>query len=129
MPRVVHFEIHAQDPDRAMRFYKELLGWQFARFDGPQDYWLIKTGGDAAPGIDGGLMRRRGGPPVEGAAINAFGCTVDTPNLDDTARRVPELGGHIVMPKIAVPGVGWLAYAKDTEGNVFGFIQVDATAE
>lgn len=129
MPRVVHFEIHALDPERAMRFYRELLGWQFSRFEGPQDYWLIKTGGDSAPGIDGGLMRRRGGPPVDGAAINAYGCTVDTPNVDDTARRVSELGGHIVVPKMVVPGLGWLAYAKDTEGNVFGFMQVDATVE
>lgn len=129
MPRVVHFEIHAMDPDRAMRFYKELLGWQFSRFDGPQDYWLIKTGGDTAPGIDGGLMRRRGGPPVEGAAINAYGCTVDTPSIDDTARQVIKLGGQVVVPKFAVPGMGWLAYAKDPEGNVFGFMQVDATAQ
>ena len=115
MPRVVHFEIHAIDPDRAMRFYKELLGWQFTRFDGPQDYWLIKTGGDSAPGIDGGLMRRRGGPPVEGAAINAYGCTVDTPDVDGTSRRVAELGGHIVVPKMAVPG--WVARLRQGHGR------------
>jgi predicted enzyme related to lactoylglutathione lyase len=117
------------DPERAMKFYKELLGWRFTKWDGPLDYWLIHTGPEAAPGIDGGLMRRRGGPPVEGAALNAFGCTVETPNVDDLVSRVPALGGHIVVPKVAVPGVGWLAYAKDPEGNVFGFMQVDPTAE
>jgi hypothetical protein len=128
MSRVVHFEVHAEDPDRAIRFYHELLGWQFTRWEGPADYWLIKTGPESAPGIDGGLLRRRGGPPLEGAAVNAYACTVDTTNVDDLAGRIPGLGGQVVVPKMAVPGIGWLAYAKDPEGNIFGFLQVDPTA-
>ena len=57
MPRVIHFEIHADDPERAVRFYREIFGWEINKWPGPHDYWLIKTGANA-PGIDGGLMRR-----------------------------------------------------------------------
>jgi hypothetical protein len=129
MSRVVHFEVHAEDPERAMRFYRELLGWQFTKWEGPQEYWLIKTGPESAPGIDGGLLRRRGGGPVDGAAVNAYVCTADTANLDRTLGAVGSLGGSIALPKMAVPGIGWLGYAKDTEGNILGLMQVDPTAQ
>jgi hypothetical protein len=125
MSRVVHFEVHAQDPDRAIRFYRELLGWQFTRWDGPQEYWLIKTGPESAPGVDGGVLRRHGEPPADGAPVNAFVCTVDVDDLDGSAARISGLGGRVVVPKMAIPGIGWLAYAKDPEGNIFGFMQLD----
>lgn len=128
MSRVVHFEIQAHDPDRALRFYHELLGWEFTHWGGPMDYWLIRTGPEGAPGIDGGLLRRNGGPPVEGASTNCYVCVVDVRSVDEIASRVPQCGGQVVVPKMAVPGIGWLAYAKDTEGNIFGFMQNDPTA-
>jgi predicted enzyme related to lactoylglutathione lyase len=129
MSRVVHFEVHAEDPERAMRFYRELLGWQFTKWEGPQEYWLIKTGPESAPGIDGGLLRRRGGGPVDGAAVNAYVCTADTTNLDQALAAVGSLGGSIALPKMAVPGIVRLGYAKDTEGNILGLMQVDPTAQ
>ena len=58
MPRVVHFEIHADDPERAVNFYQDVFGWQIVKWEGPQDYWLITTGPDDEPGINGGLMKR-----------------------------------------------------------------------
>lgn len=128
MSRVIHFEVHAEDPERAIRFYRDLLGWQFTKWEGPADYWLIKTGPESATGIDGGLMRRRGGAPLEGAAVNAYACTVDTANVDALVKKIPQLGGQIALPKMAVPGIGWLVYGKDPEGNIFGAMQVDPTA-
>jgi uncharacterized protein len=126
MPRVIHFEVHAEDPERAVRFYAETLGWQFVKWDAPVDYWLIKTGPDGTPGIDGGLVRRHG--TVDGTAVIAYVCTVDVDNVDAMVAKVAENGGAIALPKMAVPGVGWLAYGKDTEGNVFGMMQADPTA-
>jgi hypothetical protein len=128
MPRPIHFEVHAADPKRAIRFYEQLAGWKFTKWDGPADYWLITTGPDASPGINGGLVVRRGGPPADGAAVNAHVCTIDIASVDDALRRVTDLGGQIALPKMAVPGVGWLAYAKDTEGNIFGMMQADPAA-
>jgi predicted enzyme related to lactoylglutathione lyase len=127
MPRVVHFEIHAEDPQRAIRFYQSLFAWEFSKWDGPQDYWLVKTGSDGQPGINGGLIRRHG--TVDGTAVIAYVCTVDVPSIDETLRAVPAKGGTIVVPKMPIPGVGWLAYAKDTEGNIFGFMQPDPGAK
>lgn len=92
------------------------------------DYWLIHTGPADQPGIDGGMMARRGQDPVEGQAVNAFVCTVDVAVLDTALARVATLGGQVALPKMAVPGVGWLAYAQDTEGNLFGLMQADPGA-
>ena len=128
MPRPIHFEIHAENPERAIEFYRTLLGWEFNQWAG-QPYWLIKTGDKGAPGIDGGLMPSKGPGPAEMQAVNAFVCTVDCADVDAMAKRVPELGGTIAMPKMPIPIVGWLAYAKDTEGNLFGFMQMDANAK
>jgi uncharacterized protein len=128
MPRPVHFEIHAENPDRAITFYRTLFDWKFEKW-GNEPYWLIKTGEKGTPGIDGGLLQRRGPGPVDMQAVNAFACTVDVGDVDRYLKRVTELGGSIALPKMPVPTVGWLGYAKDTEGNLFGVIQFDPNAK
>ena len=127
MPRPIHFEIHAENPQRAIDFYTKLFGWQFSQWGG-ESYWLVKTGEQGTPGIDGGLMPRRGPGPADMAAVNAFVCTVDVADLDAMVQKVTASGGTIALPKMAVPTVGWLAYGKDTEGNLFGMMQMDAKA-
>jgi uncharacterized protein len=129
MPRPIHFEIHADNPSRAVKFYESLLGWQFTKWEGPMEYWLIKTGSAGTPGIDGGLVKRKGAEPTEGAAVNAYVCTVDTDSVDQTIEKLTALGGRLAVPKMAVPGVGWLAYGKDSEGNILGFMQADPLAK
>ena len=129
MARPVHFEVHADDPTRAIAFYESVFGWRFIQWDGgPMEYWLIMTGGDDEKGIDGGLMRRQGPPPEEGAAVNAFPCTMIAEDVDATERAINEAGGVIVVPKMTIPGVGFVIYAKDTEGNIFGVMQSDESA-
>jgi predicted enzyme related to lactoylglutathione lyase len=126
MPRVVHFEIHADNPPRAVEFYKNLFGWEFSKWDGPVEYWLIKTGPDNQRGINGGLVKRQG--IIDGTAVIAYVCTVDVASVDAAVQKVVTLGGSIALPKMAIPGVGWLAYGKDTEGNIFGVMQSDPKA-
>lgn len=126
MPRVIHFEVHAENPERAIQFYSGTLGWEFTKWDGPAPYWLIKTGPDSQPGINGGLVPRRG--VIDGQAVIAYVCTVDTPSVDDYVKKILAAGGSIALPKMAIPGVGWLAYCKDTEGNIFGLMQADPKA-
>jgi predicted enzyme related to lactoylglutathione lyase len=129
MPRPIHFEIHAEDTDRAIKFYGDLFGWRFSQW-GQEKYWLITTGEKGTPGIDGGLLPRpMAGNPEPMAPVNAFVCTVDVADLDATIARVTGLGGRIVVPRTPIPTVGWLAYAKDTEGNIFGMMQMDANAK
>jgi predicted enzyme related to lactoylglutathione lyase len=128
MARVVHFEIHAENPQRAVKFYQEFLGWDLTRWEGPMDYWLIRTGSADRPGIDGGLLQRRGSAPAEGQPVNAFVCTVDVEDLNGLLSRLEQLGGSLALPRMPVPGIGWLAYVKDTEGNILGLMQSDPTA-
>ncbi len=126
MPRVIHFEVHADNPERAIQFYGQVLGWQFAKWDGPMPYWLVTTGPDNQPGINGGLMPRQ--CAVDGQAVIAYVCTVDVDNVDTYVARATSAGGTVVVPKMSIPGVGWLAYCKDTEGNIFGMMQSDPKA-
>ena len=126
MPRVVHFEIHAADPDRAGNFYKKLFDWQFQKWEGPMDYWLITTGPNEQPGINGGLVRRQG--EIDGQAVIAYVCTVDVADVDASTNTATSNGAQVVLPKMAIPGVGWLVYCKDTEGNIFGMMQADESA-
>jgi len=127
MPRVVHFEIHAADPDRAVNFYKTLFGWAFQKWEGPMDYWLVTTGPNDQPGINGGLVRRQG--EIDGQAVIAYVCTVDVENLDASVQTALDNGGQVALPKMPIPGMGWLAYCKDTEGNIFGMMQGDPNAK
>jgi len=104
-----------------MAFYEKVFGWKFERWDGPSPYWMVQTGGEG-PGIDGGLRGRT--HPNEGP-LN----TIDVPSCDDYIRKIDAAGGKTLVPKMAIPGVGWLAYCKDTEGNIFGMMQSDPSAK
>jgi predicted enzyme related to lactoylglutathione lyase len=126
MPRVAHFEIHADEPERAARFYTDVFGWQITSWEGPAEYWLVTTGPDSEPGINGGIVKRQG--VIDGTAVIAYVCTVDVPDIDATERAVLASGGEQVLDRMAVPGVGWLSYFKDTEGNIFGAMQPDESA-
>ncbi len=121
MSRVVHFEIPADDPERSIKFYETVFGWTIEKWDGPIEYWLIITGDEDKPGIDGGLARRE--DPETGVEN-----TIDVKNLDQTLADVKANGGTILRSRMAVPGVGWMAYIKDTEGNTFGLMESDENA-
>jgi uncharacterized protein len=122
MNRVVHFELPADNPDRAVDFYKKVFGWQIQKWPGPQDYWLVTTGPDGQPGINGGILRRQ--HPGAGTCN-----TVSVKSVDDAVATISKNGGKIAVEKMAIPGVGYLAYCTDTEGNVFGVLQPDADAK
>ncbi len=121
MPRVIHFDISADDPERALRFYRDVFGWKAEKWNGPFDYWLIKTGEPDQPGIDGGLARRD--QPWESITN-----IIDVTSVDEMAARIVANGGIIVRPRNAIPGVGYFAACQDTEGNVFGIMQMDESA-
>lgn len=123
MGRVVHFEIHAEDPERAIKFYETVFGWQIARWEGPVDYWLITSGPDQEPGIDGAIIRRMGAAPVEGQSVNGFVNTITVASIDAAEKAIPAAGGEQVVPRQEFPGVGKVSYFRDTEGNVFGAME------
>jgi uncharacterized protein len=123
MGRVIHFEIHAADTDRAERFYTEVFGWGVQRYGGPVDYRLLTTGPADQPGIDGAILARQGPGPVADAPVSSFVCTISVESIEETERAVPAAGGEQVVERIEVPEIGLLAYFKDTEGNVFGALQ------
>lgn len=128
--RVVHFEIHAEDPLRATEFYKEVFGWEFEKW-GSEEYWMVMTDkkGSKEPGINGGLLLRKGDRPKEGQPVNAFVCTVQVEHIDEIIARIEEHGGKVAVAKFAFPGMAWQAYYEDTEGNIFGIHESDKNAK
>jgi uncharacterized protein len=123
MNRVTHFEIYTDDPEAVQPFYRDIFGWKFQKFAGPLDYWLVTTGDDKEPGINGGLAR-----PREGQSPGTLN-TIAVESLDRTVKKIEQCGGKICVPKVAIPKIGWLAYAEDPAGNVFGIIEPDTKAK
>ena len=121
MPRVIHFEIYADQVEQATKFYSEVFGWQIHKWDGPKDYWLAITGMEGEAGIDGAIMGR----PEPGATGMNY---IDVASIDDYVAKIEASGGALVRPKMAIPDVGYAAVCNDTEGNSIGLFQVDANA-
>jgi uncharacterized protein len=122
MSRVIHFEIPATDPERAAAFYKKAFGWHAEKWPGPMEYWMISTGTDGEPGINGGLLKKN--PPVTSTTN-----TIGVASVDKAIETVKSAGGKLVMPKTPIPTVGYFAYLEDTEGNLFGVMQADPSAK
>ncbi len=128
---IVHFEIPADDPERAAKFYRELFGWTISKFEGTaaggMEYWMVQTvptdasGMPERPGVNGGLMRRMysGQPPVNYVSVES---------VDDFVRRAERLGAKVLMGKSPVPGMGWFAQLNDPEGNLFAVWELDPNA-
>jgi predicted enzyme related to lactoylglutathione lyase len=131
MPRPLHFEIHASDTARARKFYESLFGWTFQKWEGGAvEYWMIVTGPEGTPGINGGMLKRPGEMPKQGESLNAYPCTIgNVESVDAMVEKAKSLGGRLMLEKMAVPGLGWLAYLWDTEGNSFGVLQEDKSAK
>jgi predicted enzyme related to lactoylglutathione lyase len=118
MPRVIHFEISAKDPQKVVDFYQKVFAWKVPIWEGPQEYWLVETGETEEPGISGGIMRSN---QVFSGTVNS----VDVPDIEVYIMKIIQNGGEIVVEKHAIPGVGYNAYGKDVEGTLFGIHQED----
>jgi predicted enzyme related to lactoylglutathione lyase len=121
MPRVIHFEIPASDPERASAFYQKVFGWKIEKWPGPTEYWLVTTGPEGTPGINGGLMKN--------TEVKTTTNTIGVDSVDLAVEAAKRAGGKLVMPKTPIPGVGYFAYCQDTEGNLFGVMQADKNAK
>ncbi len=120
MPKIVHFEIPVDDPERASAFYHDVLGWTVSRY-GEEPYWLVRAGEDEEPGANGALVGRE---ELHQAPVLIAGVA----DIDDVLARVNKAGGEVIQGKLPIPGMGWSAYVRDLEGNTVGFFQPDAAA-
>jgi len=121
VPKIIHFEIPAEDTKRAVAFYEKAFGWKFDKYEG-MEYWLATAGEDNEPGINGAISKKDIFHPT---TIN----TLSVPSFEDAVDKIKDAGGEILGPKMAVPNVGYMAYCKDPEGNIFGIMQTDPKAK
>jgi predicted enzyme related to lactoylglutathione lyase len=128
---IVHFEIPADQPERAATFYREMFGWDIKQFEGSvaggMEYWMVRTvptdgqGRPTVPGVNGGLMRRMyPNQPL----VNY----INVESVDESVRRAERLGAKVLMGKTPVPGMGWFAQLTDTEGNLFAVWETDMSS-
>lgn len=134
MSLVVHFEIHASDPQKLIDFYSQLFGWKFEQFPG-MDYWAIETGEGSVQmdkpgwGINGGLVKRGGAAPEIGGPVTGANLVIGTDKVDELFAKGLELGAIEGLPLDDMPGVGRLGYLIDPDGNIFGLISPDMGEE
>jgi predicted enzyme related to lactoylglutathione lyase len=121
MSNVIHFEICVDDLQEAVGFYSNVFGWKIERAD-DSDYWFITTGSEEDPGITGGLMNRLDdwNPTVN---------TIEVQSLDSVAKKITRAGGKVLAPKISIARTGYVQYCQDLEGNIFGIMEFDESAE
>lgn len=120
MPRMIHFEVGADDLGRAAQFYCDVFDWDIQKWEGPMEYWLITTGSHDQPGINGALMKREFANTANAAGVDSVGAYVEKIAADI---------GEAVTPKMAVPVVGYFTYCRDTEGNIFGIMEENSSAK
>lgn len=121
MNRFTHFELASDNLEQTAAFYRDVFGWKIEKWEGPVDYWLVTTGDESTPGINGGLMKTSG--EFHGT-IN----TIEVDNIDATIEKVQAHGGEVILPKDAIPGVGYQAYFRDNAGIIVGLHQADPNA-
>jgi uncharacterized protein len=114
MSRVVHFEIPAEDPERAVKFYENVFKWKIEKWD-QFEYWLVTTGEDDEPGINGAIMPKEFGVTVRD--------TISVDSYDEFADKITDAGGKMLSEKMEVPGMGITGSFQDTEGNIFAIIE------
>jgi len=131
MGRLIHFEIHVNDMERAKKFYGEVFNWTFEDWSeyAGTPYFGAVTGDANEPGINGALMLRRGAAPEPGQALNGYVCTIGVEDYDSTEAKILNNGGKVALPKHALPGMAWQGYYIDPEGNILGIHQPDANAK
>ncbi len=127
---VVHFEVFVDDVERAKKFYSDVFGWVFQDLGEKYGGYVLVypsgeiTSGMPSTGINGGMMKRPGPAPSDDkAAPNAFVCTVVVDDVDAIVAKAETAGGRVDMPADDVPGVGRLAYIRDTEMNLVGLLK------
>ena len=115
MNRATHFEILAKEPEKMITFYKSVFDWEINTWEGPQAYWIISTGEEGTPGINGAIMGRS----LDQAVIN----TIEASSLDAIQQAVEANGGKLVHGPNEIPQVGRHAYFADPEGTLFGVLE------
>jgi len=125
MNTIGYFEIQSSTPEREIKFYTSVFGWNFIKEEFvPIDYYRIET-----KGIHGGLLIRPAKTPLPEFGANAFVCSVQVDNFDRTSELILTNGGRIALAKFAIPGRCWQGYFIDPDNNTFGIFEVNEQAK
>lgn len=125
MAKVGYFEIQIDDFKRAQAFYRQVFGWNFSNVDAPFEYYLVDTGHQGEASINGGMLKRQQ-PLADNNGVSGYVCAIYVNSIDQTLEKVKKHGGRVTMEKTPLPGIGYIAYGLDSEGNSFGLWETKA---
>ncbi len=126
MNTIAYFEIQASEPQKLVTFYKNVFGWNFVKEEFvPIEYYRMTD----TSGIFGAILKRPTQTPPPQYGTNAFTCSIQVENFDDSSKKILDNGGTVAMPEFAIPGRCWQGYFIDSDHNVFGIFQVDVKAQ
>ena len=122
MKKVVHFEIPADDLERAKKFYS-IFDWQMSDWPMPDGSVYIGVRTVAVDentyepkekgAINGGLLLRD-------QYIKTPQVTINVPSVDEYIEKVQNAGGKLIKGKERIGDMGYFSYVEDTEGNLLG---------
>ena len=110
MSRVVHFEIPADDTARAIKFYEDVFGWKIEKW-GEFEYWLVETGEEKEPGINGAILPKKFNTVVRNA--------ISVDSYNEAVKKIEKSNGKMLTEPMPVEGIGITGAFEDTEGNQF----------
>ncbi len=125
---IMHFDIPADDVEKLKQFYEKVFRWKIEKTPGPVDYWLIYTvpvdeeGRPTEIGVNGGMMKRE--DPKQ--KITSY---ILVESVDEYAKKIEDAGGKIIVPKTAVPSMGYWAYFADPDGNMLAIWEENKEAK
>ena len=125
---IVHFEIPADNPEKLKQFYENMFGWKIEKFPGPAEYWMINTvpvderGRPTEMGVNGGMMKRQH-PEHRPTSY------ILVESVDEYSKKIEDAGGKIIVPKTAVPSMGYWAMFADPDGNVLAIWEENKEAK
>lgn len=123
--KMTHFAIHTDNIERAKKFYDGVFEWGFSSY-GQSDFLQIKADKTENGELIGAMQSRKYSPVTE--KIIGLECTIGVESIDEIIEKVKSNGGQVLMPKTAIPYVGWISKFLDTEGNLICAMQYDNSA-
>ncbi len=123
MCKVVHFEIPANNIERAKKFYSDIFGWQMIKTPMADDFYLVNTVETDEKGmpktsgaINGDIMKRTS---KEETPI----IVIKVPSMDEYLKKLKNAGCKVVIETQQIGGMGLYSRFIDPEGNIIGMWQ------
>lgn len=122
--KIMWIELASTDIPASAKFYGDLFGWPIIR-DEQMDYTMTGFEGDQTGVGFSPVNDEQSGAEAVGSVL----VYVDVADIDASIARAKELDAPILLDKMEIPTVGWMAIFGDPGGNRIAVMQRMTPAE